>query len=148
MSLVQQIDEDVKAAMKAGESDKLSVLRLLKSALKNKQIELGHELEDAEVLTVIQKEIKQRRESSTEFAKAGRAELAAKEQAEAELLTTYLPAQLGDDELASIVDTAIADLDASGIQDIGKVMAQVNAKVQGQAEGARIASLVRSRLTQ
>lgn len=146
--LTEQIDADLKAAMKAGESDRLSVLRLLKSALKNKQIELGHELSDAEVLPVIQKEVKQRRESASEFEKGDRAEMAAKELAEAELLTTYLPAQLGDEELTALVDQVITATNAQSLQDMGKVIGGVMSKAQGQADGARISSLVKSRLNQ
>lgn len=144
--LFQQIDEDLKSAMKAGEREKLSVLRLLKSALTNKQIEVGHELSDEEVLPVIQREIKQRRESASEFAKGDRASMAEKEVAEAEILTAYLPPQLTDDELTAIIDTVIADTGATSLADMGKVIGAVLAKAQGQADGGRVSSLVKSRL--
>lgn len=144
--LLQRIDDELKAAMKAGESEKLSVLRLLKSALKNKQIELGHELGDDDVLPVILKEVKQRRESASEFEKGNRSEMAAKERAEAEILSAYLPAQLSDDELVAIINEVIAQTGAQTVQDMGKVMGQVTARTHGQADGARIANLVRSRL--
>lgn len=144
--LTERIDTDLKAAMKAGESDKLSVLRLLKSALKNKQIELSHELSDEEVLPVIQKEVKQRRESASEFQKGDRPEMAAKELGEAEILTTYLPAQLSDDELMTLVDQVIAETGATTLQDMGKVIGAVMGKTQGQADGARISAAVKLRL--
>lgn len=144
--LLQRIDDDLRTAMKASNAETLSVLRLLKSALKNKQIELGHELSDEEVLPVIQKEVKQRRESASEFTKGDRPEMAAKELSEAELLTTYLPAQLSDDELAAIIDQVIAETGAQSMQDMGKVIGAVIGKTQGQADGSRVSSLVKSRL--
>ncbi len=144
--LLQQIDDDLKTAMKSGNTETLSVLRLLKSALKNKQIELGRDLDDSDVLPVIQKELKQRRESASEFSKGDRAELAARELAEAEVLSSYLPSQLTDDELSAIVDAVITRIGASSLGDMGKVISATVSKVEGRADGSRIAALVKSRL--
>lgn len=148
MTLIEQITTDLTSALKSGQADRLSVLRLLKSALKYKQIELGRELTDADVLPVIQKEVKQRRESASEFTKGDRAEMAAKELSEAELLTAYLPAQLSDADLAAIIDTVITETGAQSLQDMGKVIGVVMGKTQGQADGARISGLVKLRLVQ
>ena len=147
MKLTDQIDQDLTAAMKSADTLKVSTLRLVRSALKNKQIELGKELGDAEVMAVLQKELKQRREAAIEFAKGNRPELAAKEEAEADLLKTYLPAEMGDDELTAIVDEVIAATGATTVSDMGKVMGAVMGKVAGRASGGRISALVRSRLS-
>lgn len=147
MALVQQIDTDLKDALRSGDAERLSVLRMLKSSLKNKEIAVGHELADDEALGVISKEVKQRRDAEAEYRKGNRPELADKEQREADLLSGYLPAQLSDDELVALVDQAIAETGASTIADMGKVMGIVVAKAQGKADGSRISQLVKQKLT-
>lgn len=146
MSLVERIDQELKDAMKGGDSAKLGTLRLVRSALKNKQIELGHDLSDDEVLAVLKKEVKQRRESVGQYTAGGRTELAEKESAEIALLEQYLPAELSDDELATIVDEAIAASGASSPADMGKVMGVAMGKVAGRADGTRVSALVRAKL--
>lgn len=146
MSLIKQLDADLIAAMKAGESEKLSVLRMARTALKNKQIEVGHELAESEVVAVLQKELKQRREAATEFRAGNRPELAEKEEREAEILKAYLPAEMTDDELATIVDEVIAATGAATPADMGKVMGQAMGKVAGRADGNRVSALVRQKL--
>lgn len=147
MTLAEQLNADMIAAMKAGESEKLSVLRMVKTALKNKQIEVGHELAEPEVVAVLQKELKQRREAASEFTKGNRPELAAKEEREAELLKTYLPAELSDDELTAIVAEVIQATGAASMSDIGKVMSPIMGKVAGRADGNRVSAMVRAKLS-
>ncbi len=146
MSLVTTIEGDILAAMKAGESDKLSVLRMAKTALKNKQIELGHELTDDEATAVLTKELKQRRDAEGEFRAGNRAELADKEAAEATILAGYLPEQMGEDEVAKLVDEAIAAIGASSAADMGKVMGALMPKTRGKADGSLVSRLVKERL--
>ncbi len=146
MSVVSTIEGDVLAAMKAGEADKLSVLRMAKTALKNKQIELGHELSDDEALAVLAKERKQRQDAETEFRAGNRPELADKEAAEAAILQTYLPEQMGEEEVAALVGAAIAETGASTAADMGKVMGALMPKTRGKADGALVSRLVKERL--
>lgn len=146
MSLVTTIEGDILAAMKAGESDKLSVLRMAKTAFKNKQIELGHELTDDEATAVLAKELKQRRDAEGEFRAGNRAELADKEAAEATILAGYLPEQMGEDEVAKLVDEAIAAIGASSAADMGKVMGALMPKTRGKADGSLVSRLVKERL--
>ena len=146
MSLVDQINSDSTAAMKAGEADKLSVLRLAKTALMNKKIELGHDLSDDEAIAVLAKEAKQRRDSEAEFRAANRPELADKEAAEAQMLVTYLPAQMDESAVAQLVDAAIAETGAAGAADMGKVMGALMPKTRGKADGALVSRLVKERL--
>ncbi len=146
MSLVTTIEAALTAALKAGESEKLSVLRMTKAALKNKSIELGHELSDDEALAVISKEVKQRRDAETEFRAGNRPELADKEAAEAAMLTEYLPAQLSEAELVPLIEAAIASTGASQASDMGKVMGALMPQTRGKADGALVSKLVKERL--
>lgn len=146
MSLVTTIEGDILAAMKAGDQGKLSVLRMAKTALKNKQIELGHDLSDDEATAVLAKELKQRRDAEGEFRAGNRAELADKEAAEAAILGTYLPEQMGEDEVAKLVDEAIAQTGASTAADMGKVMGALMPKTRGKADGSLVSRLVKERL--
>lgn len=143
-----QINADLISAMKTKDADTVAVLRMVKTALKNKQIELGKELTDDDVLAVLQKEVKQRTVSAAEFSNAERAELADKEKHEAEILAKYLPAQLSDEELATIVEDVIASTGAAAMSDMGKVMGIVMGKTQGKADGSRVSNLVKQRLSQ
>jgi len=133
-----QIQEDIKAAMKAKDSLSLNALRALKSALTNASIEkggLGTVLEESEVLSVIRKQIKQRHDSVEQFEKAGRTELAATEKAEIEILSRYMPAALGEAELIAIVEKAVAETGATGKADMGKVMKRCQELADGRADG-------------
>lgn len=150
MSLQQRISEDLKAAMKARERDRLSTLRMLLSALKNQAIEHGRgpqgTLSDDEVLAVLAREKKKRDEAAASFAEAGRDEQAAKEQAEAAHISEYLPAQLSDEELEAEVDAAIAEVGASSMADMGPTMKAAMERIGGRAEGSRVSAVVRARL--
>lgn len=146
MSILTRIDDDLKAAMKASDAETLSVLRLARTALKNKQIELGKELDESEVIAVLKRESKQRKEAAAEFEKGNRPELAAKEQRETEILAQYLPEEMGDTELSAIVDEAIATTGATSAADMGKAMGAAIAKVAGRADGGRVLAMVKQRL--
>ena len=149
MTIPEQIDHDLKEAMKAREADKLSVLRLLKSALKNAAIEKGGQagvLDDAEATAVIRKQVKQRQDSVESFEKGGRPELAAKEKTEIELLNTYLPQALSPDELSRLIDEAVAETGATGKAQMGAVMKALQPKVAGRADGRTLSQEVQKRL--
>lgn len=146
MSLKQEINDQVKQAMKGGEKARLKVLRMLTAAIKQKEIDERIELDDAQVLAVIDKMVKQRRESIEQYTAGGRAELAEAEQAEIDILSDFLPEQLGDDELAAMIDQAIADSGAESMADMGKVMGQLKPKVQGRADMKQVSAAVRSKL--
>jgi uncharacterized protein YqeY len=150
MSSIQtQIPEDIKNAMRAKDTVSLNALRALKSALTHAAIEkggLGTELEESEVLAVVRKQIKQRLDSCEQFENAGRPELAVTEKAEIEILSRYLPAALTDDELAAIVDQAIAETGATGKADMGKVMKRAQELAEGRADGKILSSCVREKI--
>ena len=146
MSLKQQINDQVKQAMKGGEKARLKVLRMLTAAIKQKEIDERIELDDAQVLAVIDKMVKQRRESIEQYTAGGRADLAEAEQAEIEILSDFLPEQLGEDELAAMIDQAVADSGAESMADMGKVMGQLKPKVQGRADMKQVSAAVRSKL--
>ena len=150
MTLSEHIDHDLKEAMKAREADKLSVLRLLKSAIKNAAIEKGGQagvLDDTEATAVIRKQVKQRQDSVESFEKGGRAELAAKEKTEIELLNTYLPQALSADELGRLIDEAMAETGATTKAQMGVVMKALQPKVAGRADGRTLSEVVQRRLT-
>lgn len=147
--VTQQISEDIKTAMKAKDSLALNALRALKSALTNAAIEkggLGTLLEEPEVLAIVRKQIKQRNDSIEQFEKAGRGELAATEKAEIGVLARYLPAALSEEELAAIVEQAVADTGASGKADMGKVMKRAQELADGRADGKLLSAAVMKRL--
>jgi uncharacterized protein YqeY len=146
VSIVERIQNDQKSALKAGEKDRLSALRLLSSELKNRRIEVGRDLTDEDSIEVLMKALKQRRESEEQFAKGGRPELAAREAAEAEVIRGYLPAQLSDEELNAMVDAAIAEAGATSMKDMGAVMGRLMPKLKGRAEGAAVSARVKERL--
>ena len=141
-SLSEQIRADLTSAMKAREADRLSTLRMLQSALKYEQIQVGHELSDEEVMTVIRKAVKQRADSIEQFTKGNRPEMAAKEQDEMDLLKSYLPAELSDAELESGVREIVASTGAQSKKDMGKVMKEATAKYKGRADGKKIQEIV------
>ena len=146
MSLKGQITEDMKSAMKAGEKDRLKVVRLIRAAIKQIEIDTREELDDAAVLTVLTKMVKQRRDSVEQFENGNREDLAAIERAEILVLNDYLPEQLSAEELAAMVDEIIQATGAEGIRDMGKVMGQIKAKASGRADMGAVSATVKDRL--
>lgn len=148
-SFSDQIQQDLKDAMKAKDSLRLGVIRALKTAMTNAAIEkggLGTELDEAESMAIVRKQVKQRQDSAQQFISAGRDELAAKENAEIEILEAYLPAQLSGDEMVAIVEAAIAETGASAKSDMGKVMKLVQERAAGRADGKTLSQEVAKRL--
>ena len=146
MSLKGQITEDMKAAMKAGDKDRLKVVRLIMAAIKQVEVDQRIELDDAVVLTVLDKMVKQRRDSVEQFRKGNRDDLADVELAEIVVLEDYLPEQLGDAELDAMIDEAISSTGAESIRDMGKVMGQIKSKAAGRADMGAIGARVKARL--
>ncbi len=149
MTLSEQVDHDLKEAMKAREADRLSVLRMLKAALKNAAIEKGGQsgvLDDTEATAIIRKQVKQRQDSIATFEQGNRPELAAKERSEIDLLQTYLPKALGPEELGRLVQEAIAEVGATGKAQMGAVMKALGPKVAGRADGKTLSQEVQRRL--
>jgi uncharacterized protein YqeY len=146
MSLLQKIDDDLKTAMKATEAEKVSVLRMAKAALKNKEIDKRDTLSDDEILAVLSSLSKQRKESIEQFAKGGREDLAEKERRELSVLQSYLPKVLTQEELDNIIAEAIRESSAESLKDIGNVMRLVMPRVRGAADGKVVNQRVRSLL--
>jgi len=146
MTLKAQISEDMKSTMKAGDKDRLKVLRLMRAAIQQIEVDKRVELDDSAVLGVLDKMVKQRRDSITQFKNGGREDLADIELAEIAVLETYLPEQLGEAELDKIIDQAIKDSGAESIRDMGKVMDQVKAKAAGRADMGAVSAKVKERL--
>ncbi len=146
MSLKAKINEDMKAAMRAKETARLSALRLLLAAIKQKEVDERIELDDAAVITVVDKMLKQRRDSVTQYEAAQRFDLASAERFEIDVLTTYKPAGLSADQIAAEVDAAIATTGAASAADMGKLMAVLKPKLAGRADMAEVSKLVKSRL--
>jgi len=144
--LKARITEDVKLAMKAGDKSRLGVLRMLTAELKQREVVDAIELTDAVVMASIEKMIKQRRDSEKQFRDGGRAELADQEAAEIAVLTGYLPQQLSEAEVATLVDQAIRDTAAAGPKDIGKVMAWIKPKAAGRADMGKVSAQIKARL--
>lgn len=145
--LTARIDQDYISAYKAKEQVRLDVLRLLKTAAKNLQVELRRPLTDDELLAVIQKQAKQRQDSIEQFGAANRQDLVDKEEAELVILKSYLPTPLTHEELAAAIDSALAATGASGMSDMGKVMAAVMESCKGRVDGKVLSQAVRARLT-
>jgi hypothetical protein len=146
MALKEQLDQDLKAAMREKDQLKLDTIRGLKSAIKYREIELMKPLDDAGVLGVVSSEIKRRKDSIEQYRAGNRPDLADKEEAEARILQAYLPAQLSAGELAAKVDAAIARTGAKGPKDMGAVMKALLPEVQGKADGKAVSELVKARL--
>jgi len=146
MSLKDQLVQDMKTAMKAKQVDRLGTIRQLRSAIKNKEIELRQDLDDSAILSVIGTAVKQRREAAEMYSDNDRPELAAKEEAEMAILQGYLPAQLSETEVRDIVTAVIAETGATSIKDMGKVMPQVMGRTKGCADGKVVNQLVRELL--
>lgn len=143
MHVLEQLEQDLAAAMRERDQVRLQVLRLLKSALKNYQIEVGHDLSAQEMMQVLQKEAKKRRDSIEAYEKAGRDDLVAEESAELKEIEQYLPEQLSDDQVRSIVREVLA---VSSDAQMGQIIGQVIAKTNGQADGALVSRIVREEL--
>ncbi len=146
MSLKDSITADMKNAMRAGEKDRLGLIRMLLAAVKQREVDERIVLDDGQVLSVIEKMVKQRKESVAQFQQGGREDLAATELREIGWLAGYLPAQLAAEELAAIIDEAVAATGATSIKDMGKVMAQVKAKAAGRADMGAVGALIKARL--
>ncbi|MDA8108711.1 MAG: GatB/YqeY domain-containing protein [Betaproteobacteria bacterium] len=146
MALKERINEDMKAALRAREQARLSAIRLLLAALKQKEVDERIALADADVIGVIEKMIKQRRESIAQYDKAGRTDLAQAEQFEIGVLSAYLPQQMPEAEVARAVEAAIAEAGAAGMKDMGKVMAALKPRLAGRADMGKVSALVKTRL--
>ena len=146
MTLKAQISDDMKSAMKAGDKDRLKVVRLMLAAIQQVEIDQQSELDDAAVLTVLDKMVKQRRDSVSQFTDGGRQDLADIEIAEIGVLEAYLPEQLAESELDEIIEQAIRDSGAESIRDMGKVMGQIKARAAGQADMGAVGAKVKERL--
>ena len=146
MTLKERITEDMKAAMRSSEKERLSTIRLVQAAIKQREVDERITLDDAQVVAVLEKMVKQRRESITQFELGGRRDLADKERAELELLHTYLPAQLSTAEIDTLIRDAIASAGASSIKDMGKVMAAVKVKAAGRADMSALGARVKAAL--
>ena len=146
MSLKNQITEDMKSAMKAGEKDRLKVVRLILAAIKQVEVDTRSELDDAAVLGVLNKMVKQRRDSVEQFEKGDREDLAAIERAEIEVLENYLPEKMSAEDLTALVDEVIAATGAEGMRDMGKVMGQIKARAAGRADMGAVSATVKERL--
>jgi uncharacterized protein len=146
MSLKIRVQDDMKAAMRAKDAARLSAVRLLLAALKQKEVDERVELSDADVLGTIEKMVKQRRESIAQYEKAGRQDLADQEKFEIGVLSAYLPQQLGEAEIAQAVAAAVAEAGASGVKDMGKVIALLRPRLAGRADMGKVSALVRAKL--
>ena len=146
MSLKERITEDMKAAMRSGEKERLGVIRLITSAIKQREVDERIVLDDTQVLSVLEKMIKQRKESVTQFQAGNRQDLVDKENAEITLLQGYMPSQLSDTELDALIGEAVASTGASSIKDMGRVMAIIKTKAQGRADMAAVGAKIKAKL--
>lgn len=146
MSLKERITQQMKDAMRSGEKERLGYIRLLQAAIKQREVDERITLDDTQVLAVIEKMIKQRREAITQFEAGGRADLAAKESAEVALLQTYLPEPLSQAEVDALVAEAITETAAATVKDMGKVMALVKTRAAGRADMSAVSAIIKSKL--
>jgi uncharacterized protein YqeY len=146
MTLKERITEDMKTAMRSGEKDRLAVIRLLQAAIKQREVDERIMLDDVQVTSVLEKMIKQRKESVVAFEKGARADLVAKENAEIAVLQPYLPAQFSDAELDALIAEAISSTGAASIKDMGKVMGVVKAKAAGKADMGAVGARIKAKL--
>jgi uncharacterized protein len=147
MTLKERITDDMKGAMRAGEKERLGTIRLVLSAIKQREVDERISLDDGQVLAVLEKMIKQRKESIAQFESGGRADLVAKEQAELAVLVTYLPAQLSDAEIDALIAETVTATGATSIKDMGKVMGIVKAKAQGKADMGSVSARIKQKLS-
>lgn len=143
----QRILDDIKIAMKAGDKPRLATLRLLSAAIKQREVDERVELDEQNTIALMDKLLKQRRESIAQYGKAGRDDLVAQEQTEAELIQTYLPTQLAEEEINAIVDAAVSQSGAASVKDMGKVMALVKPQMQGRADMSQVSQSIKARLS-
>jgi len=146
VQIFEKLSDDYKEALKAGDKSRVSILRMIKAAVKNKEIEKGSSLSDDEVYAVLRSFVKRAGESIEQFSKAGRSDLAEKEKEELSIMQGYLPRQLGEDEIRKLVKEVISETGASGTKDMGKVMKAVMAKAKGQADGKLVNTIVKETL--
>ncbi len=146
MPLKQQLTDDMKAAMKAGEKQRLGVIRLINAAIKQREVDERIELDDAAVLAVLEKMVKQRKDSVSQYAAAGREDLAAIERAEIEVIDAYLPARLDEAAIQAAIDEAVAATGATGPADMGKLMGVLKPRLAGQADMGQVSALVKKTL--
>ncbi len=146
-SLKDQITADMKDAMRAKEKETLGTIRLIQAAIKQREVDERVELDDSQVLVVLDKMVKQRRDSITQYRDAGREELAAKEEAEISIIQKYLPAALSEAEIDALIDEAISNSGAQSMQDMGKVMGQLKPKLQGRADMGAVSARIKARLS-
>lgn len=142
----QRIMEDLKSAMKSGDKEKLSVIRMLKGAIQMEEIAKMHELTDEEIVPIVAKQIKTRKEANVEFAKANRNDLVDKNNAEIEILNTYMPRMMDEAEINLIIDQVFAKINPTSSNDIGKIMKEIAPQVRGKADMSLVNSLIKSRL--
>ncbi|MEI6581436.1 MAG: GatB/YqeY domain-containing protein [bacterium] len=147
MDLITQLESDIGDAMKLRDEVRTTTLRLLKSSLNNYKIELGHDLTMQEALSVLQKEAKKHQDSISQFDSAGRQDLVEEERTELDIIKKYLPEQMSEEAVAKAVDEAIAEVGASSMADMGKVIGLVRQKTAGQADGSLIAELTKQKLS-
>ena len=141
-----RVSEDLRAAMKSGQKVRLAALRMLATSIRNREVELRRDLSEEEFLEVVAREVKRRKEAAEAYDGAGREELAAREREEQDALEAYLPAALSDEEVAGLIEEAVAATGASGPGDMGKVMSHVMGKARGRVDGSVISARVRERL--
>ena len=146
MSLKERIQQDVKDAMRARDKSRLATIRLITAAIKQREVDERIELDDAQVIAVLDKMMKQRRESITQFEKAGRDDLIAQETSEQEIIQAYLPEQLSEAEITALIDAAMETTGATSIKDMGKVMGQLKPKLQGCADMGAVSAMIKARL--
>jgi len=146
-ALKDRITEEMKNAMRAGDKERLATIRLILSAIKQREVDERIQLDDTQVLAVVEKMVKQRKEAISQFEAGGRADLVAKEQAEITVLQTYLPAQMSEAELDALITEAVASTGAASIKDMGKVMAAVKAKAQGRADMGAVSARIKQKLS-
>ena len=147
MAVKERITEDMKSAMRSGEKERLATIRLILAAIKQREVDERIVLDDAQVVSVLEKMVKQRRESIVQFEAGGRADLVAKENAELAILEAYLPTRLSDAEVDALIAAAIAATGASSMKDMGKVVAHVKTAAQGRADMGAVSARVKARLS-
>ena len=144
--MVEKLDKDMIEAMKSKDKDKLTVIRMVKASLKQEQIDHKKEINDDLLIDVVNRQIKMRKDSITEFEKASRTDLVEKTQAEIDILMNYLPEQLSSEEVNKIIDEIFAEINPTGQKDMGKVMQQASAKLKGKADMKEVSTIIRERL--
>ncbi len=145
-SLKTRVMEDMKGAMRQGDKSRLGAIRLILAAIKQQEVDTRRELDDAQIMGVLDKMVKQRKDSLSQFKQAGRADLVAKEQFELDVIKAYMPEQLGAAEIEELISTIIVETGASGMRDMGKVMSKLKPQLVGRADMAAVSAMVKARL--